>query len=697
MLMGIGNLGDRIVMSKNTGKKDQPMSSLAPTTNHTWRLSPDLLGLVNLDGVFFETNPAWQTVLGWSKDEICSKTFIDFLHPDDIDRTAELFEHMNQGGSALHFENRYQCKDGSYRWLSWVAVQEGEIFFCSARDITHDKEQSVMLKTYQDALKSSEQRLRLALDLAGIGIWEWDMVSDQVTWDQRQFELFGVPEVKGKIPISATTDVIHPDDREKLNETAKRVFEGGEAARSEFRVVHQDGSIRWLLGCSGIIQIDESLKPRLLVGVNMDITAAKETEIALRKSANELDVANKKKDKRAAELILANQNLVLRSDQLVKAQKMEAIGRLTAGIAHDFNNLLAVINWNVELAELNDPLSAETVEHLAIKHAIKSGSTMTQRLVASSTKTFLASQPTDIADLIQNKTSVYKQFLGPTIDFTFNAEPKLWSALVDENRFDDAFYNLIANAKDAMLDGGKLSVTAENVIVDEKKVESLGDIGAGMFVLVTVSDNGCGIEPKFLNKVFDPFYTTKQFGESNGLGLSMVHGFAMQTGGHVQIESEPGVSTRVKLYLPRARALATFASEAEAEAEAEAVMPNQHVGRRILVVEDNPEILSACQRALEFHGFQVITALNGRDAIARLSEELPFDLLFSDIVLPGNMSGIDVQREAHLLQPTIKSILTSGYASVDVVNQLEVKKSDILHKPYSQKDLLDRIGAALAS
>ena len=693
----ISALFENIAMSKSTDKKDLPMTSADQTRNKTWRLSPDLLGFINLDGSFFETNPAWQTVLGWSEEEIRSKTFVDFLHPDDIERTLALFEHMKQGGSALHFENRYQCKDGSYRWLSWVAVQEGEIFFCSARDITHDKEQSVMLKTYQDALKSSEQRLRLALDLAGIGIWEWDMVSDQVTWDQRQFELFGVPEVKGKIPISATTDVIHPDDREKLNETAKRVFEGGEAARSEFRVVHQDGSIRWLLGCSGIIQIDESLKPRLLVGVNMDITAAKETEIALRKSANELDVANKKKDKRAAELILANQNLVLRSDQLVKSQKMEAIGRLTAGIAHDFNNLLAVINWNVELAELNDPLSAETVEHLAIKHAIKSGSTMTQRLAASSTKTFLASQPTDIADLIQNKTSVYKQFLGPTIDFTFNAEPILWSALVDENRFDDAFYNLIANAKDAMLDGGKLSVTAENVIVDEKKVESLGDIGAGMFVLVTVSDNGCGIEPKFLNKVFDPFYTTKQFGESNGLGLSMVHGFAMQTGGHVQIESEPGVSTRVKLYLPRASALATLASEAEAEAEAEAVMPNQHVGRRILVVEDNPEILSACQRALEFHGFQVITALNGRDAIARLSEELPFDLLFSDIVLPGNMSGIDVQREAHLLQPTIKSILTSGYASVDVVNQLEVKKSDILHKPYSQKDLLDRIEAALAS
>ena len=410
------------------------------------------------------------------------------------------------------------------------------------------------------------------------------------------------------------------------------------------------------------------------------------------KRADELILANIEKDKRADELTHANRTLIIRTKQLAKAQKMEAIGRLTAGIAHDFNNLLAIIHWNVELAELCDPSSAETVEHLAIKQAINSGSAMTQRLVASSTNTVLASLPTDIANVIRNKISVYKILLGETIDFTFNAKPALWPALVNENRFDDAIYNLIANAKDAMPHGGKLSVTAENVTLNEDKAESIGEISAGMYVLVTVDDDGCGIEPELLHTVFDPFYTTKQFGESNGLGLSMVSGFARQTGGHVLIESEPSVSTKVKLYLPRATALAAIAPEPEA------VMPNQYAGNRILVVEDNPEILSACQRGLEIQGFQVVTALNGRDAIARLSEDLPFDLLFSDIVLPGDMSGIDVQREAHLLQPTIKSILTTGYADVEGVGNISgVKNTDILRKPYSRKDLLDRIEAALAS
>jgi len=426
----------------------------------------------------------------------------------------------------------------------------------------------------------------------------------------------------------------------------------------------------------------------------IDIRAVKKNEFALRKITNDLVVLQKEKDKQADDLTLAYGNLSRLTDQLEKVKKMEAVGMLTAGIAHDFNNLLSIINWNIDLTELSNPSSAESVEHLAIKQAIKSGSEMTKRLVASSTTTSLAPRPADIADLIWNKMDVFKHYLGTTIDFTFNAEPALWLTFVDVNRFIDAITNLISNAKYAMPHGGMLSVTTENVIIDEKKAEFLGNISSGMFVLITFSDNGCGIEPEMLGKLFEPFYTTKNFGESNGMGLSMVFEFARQTGGHVLIESELSVSTKVKLYLPRATSIADLAPEPETEV----VMPEEYVGIRILVVEDNPEILNACQRALEFQGFQVVTALNGRDAIVRLSEGLLFDLLFSDIALKGDMSGIDVQREAHLLQPTIKSILTTGYAEVAGIGiGSGVKDTDILRKPYSRKDLLDRIEAALSS
>ena len=410
------------------------------------------------------------------------------------------------------------------------------------------------------------------------------------------------------------------------------------------------------------------------------------------------------RDKAFADLEKSNSNLtklvesgsrklVRRTEQLAKLEKVASLGRLTAGIAHDFNNLLAAINWNVELFELNNPSDREAEELTSIRKAVASGAAMTQSLVVYSAKAILASEPTNINFIIESKTDVFIQLLGETIDFAYDADTALWPVLMDANRFEDAIYNLVVNAKEAMPDGGYLRVTVENVTIDVETAEKFGEVNAGDFVLITVSDTGSGIEPDVLTTVFDPFYTTKRFGESHGLGLSMVYGFAKQSEGHVLIESEPHVSTVVKLYLPRA----TEPVQIEAKPVSRPMTTNLHVGSRILVVEDNLEILNACTRALEMEGFEVVTALTGRDAMVRISEEKPFDLLFSDIVLPGDMSGIDVQREAFLIQPNMKSILTTGYADVEGVGeQTFITGTQILKKPYTRKELLDRIEAALA-
>ena len=387
-----------------------------------------------------------------------------------------------------------------------------------------------------------------------------------------------------------------------------------------------------------------------------------------------------------------SRDLIVRTEQLAKAQKMDILGRLTAGIAHDFNNLLAVILWNVELFELNNPSDAEREEHIAIKKAVTSGATMTQRLVASSPKAALAAQSTDIDTRIEDKTDVFIRLLGKTINFYYEAESAIWPAFVDANRFDDAMYNLVANAKDAMPDGGDVYITAKNIVINAEAAAECGDLSAGEFVLITVSDTGSGISPDLINTVFDPFYTTKQFGESHGLGLSMVYGFAKQSHGHVLMESEINVSTVVKLYLPQAVVPIPNTHKVETKVDT----PSLFKGSRILVVEDDLDILNACHRALEMHGFEVITALTGRDAMARLAEGKPFDLLFSDVVLPGDMSGIDVQREALLIQPNMKSILTTGYAELDNLGEQKFTTSaNMLHKPYTYKELLDRITTAL--
>jgi signal transduction histidine kinase len=412
------------------------------------------------------------------------------------------------------------------------------------------------------------------------------------------------------------------------------------------------------------------------------------------KHADEFFLLSAEHNRRAFDLKSANRNLSLRTEQLARAQKMEALGRLTGGIAHDFNNLLAVIHWNVELFELHDPSGTEHEELSAIKAAVRSGAEMTKRLLNSSQKEIaLKLHPTDIAKLIASKEKVFTHLLGPSVNVMYDLDPKSWRALVDSNRFEDAMFNLITNAQDAMPDGGDLCITTENLIIDEDMAQDFGGVSAGDFLLVSVRDTGHGIEPHLLDTVFDPFYTSKKFGDGHGLGLSMVYAFAKQSNGHVLIESEVNVSTVVKLYLPRSTALVP--SEPEGTVKNSSLL--QIVGIRILVVEDNPEILKACQTVLEMQGLEVITAMNGRDALARLSDGEPFDLLFSDIDLAGDMSGIDVQREAHILQPNIKSVLTSGYGSADALaKQTPIKYTEILHKPYSSKDLMECLNNALA-
>lgn len=337
-------------------------------------------------------------------------------------------------------------------------------------------------------------------------------------------------------------------------------------------------------------------------------------------------------------------------------------------------------------------LTHEVEEITAIKEAVSSGASLTHRLLAYSCKSIMMPQSINIAKLISRRVSIFRRLLGETIDLVYEVEPEIWPAMVDPQRFEDALLNLIVNARDAMPMGGTLHITTENTEIDAETAAQFGEVSQGLFVLVTVEDTGCGIQSALLNKVFDPFFTTKRFGEGSGMGLSMVYGFAKQSKGHVAIESDPGVSTSVKLYIPRAAEMSSIKTEPKI-----GLKPNRHVGRRILVVEDNVSVLNICERVLRLQGFVVVSARNGPDAIALLLDQEPFDLLFSDIILPGDMSGFDIVREAHILQPNIRSLLTTGYAELSGIDeQSDNVPMQILYKPYTREKLLELIEAKMA-
>lgn len=332
---------------------------------------------------------------------------------------------------------------------------------------------------------------------------------------------------------------------------------------------------------------------------------------------------------RSAELIKSN-------EQLAQAAKLEAIGKLTGSVAHDFNNQLAIIRGSIDLLELTDYSDESSAEIDSIKSAVNNGSSMTHRLLAYSRKTLLSPKPTDITALVQNRLNILRRLVGETVVVRCLADPDTWFADVDAHRLEDALLNLAVNARDAMPNGGDLNIRVENLTLETAAAGTSGDLEAGDYVVVTVADTGAGIPSDHLSKVIDPFFTTKEFGEGSGLGLSMAYGFAKQSGGHLEIESVENASTTVRLYLPRTRVKPVQNNE-----ERRRLHATIRKTGRILVVEDDPEILRICENTLSIEGFDVTTASNGREAVSLLSKGAPFDLLFSDIVLPGGMSESD--------------------------------------------------------
>jgi PAS domain S-box-containing protein len=487
----------------------------------TWQLCPDLLGALNSKGYFETSNPAWRAVLGWSEEEVASMSIFELLHPDDVEHTRAGFELTLVGQPAIRFANRYRCKDGSYRWISWVGIQEDDFVYCTGRDITAERAAEVELAAAQEALRQS--------------------------------------------------------------------------------------------------------------------------------------------------------------------QKMEAIGQLTGGIAHDFNNLLTGILGSLDLVRrrmaANKPDDIPRFMDAASTSALRAAA-LTLRLLAFARRQSLDARPNDINRLVGGMEDLLDRTLGERIELRFIFAPNLWTAFTDANQLESALLNLAINARDAMPDGGRLTIETANVQLDEAYSSLSEDVQPGDFVAVSVSDTGIGMSPEVLAKAIDPFFTTKPVGEGTGLGLSVIYGFAKQSRGHLRIHSELGHGTTVKLYLPRALQNAVNLDTSTEEAP-------RGQGELILVVEDDTIVRSIISDALKDLGYNVLLAADARPAITLLQSDQPIDLLVSDVVLP-HVNGRKLAEMARALRPNLKVLFVSGYAENATFrgNFLD-PGMDMLTKPFA----LDALGA----
>ncbi|WP_233840954.1 ATP-binding protein [Dyella sp. 2HG41-7] len=381
-----------------------------------------------------------------------------------------------------------------------------------------------------------------------------------------------------------------------------------------------------------------------------------------------------------------------RTESLRQAQKMEAVGQLTGGIAHDFNNLLQIIVGNLELLTRDLPEEPARLRR-AVAYAMAGAdraTTLTKRLLAFARRQPLNPKPIDVNTLVKGVSEMIHRILGETIDVETVLGAGLWKAEADTNELETALLNLAVNARDAMPSGGRLTIETFNAHLDEGYASQHAEVVAGQYIVISMTDTGLGMGPDTLSRVFEPFFTTKAEGKGTGLGLSQVYGFVKQSNGHVKIYSELGQGTTVKIYLPRLEV--DLASDATQSCN---VVPEAIVGETILVIEDDPAVRAYSVTALCGLGYRVFEAADGPSAIAILSNQ-KVDLIFTDVVLPGGMTGADIAREAATIQAGVKVLFTTGYSRNAIVHQGRLDRGvKLLTKPFRYDDLAAKVRDAL--
>jgi PAS domain S-box-containing protein len=381
--------------------------------------------------------------------------------------------------------------------------------------------------------------------------------------------------------------------------------------------------------------------------------------------------------------------------QLRQAQKMEAVGQLTGGVAHDFNNILTVIMGMTEVlaGEVSaDPRLAPLVA--AIDEATSRGAELTRRMLAFARKQPLQPRIVDLNQIVSGTTAMLRRTLGEDIAVKLVLADGLWPALADRSQIEDALLNLAVNARDAMPSGGRLVIETANMHLDEQYAAHNLEVAPGDYVSVSVSDSGSGIPPDVLERVFEPFFTTKEVGRGTGLGLSMVYGFAKQSGGHVKIYSEVGHGTRITLYLPR-----TAAAERDSEPVAAPAVRAHPAGHEtILVVEDSESVRKVAVSILRGLGYQVLEAEDGPSALTILAGGEAIDLLFTDLIMPNGIDGEELLKRAHVLRPRLKALFTSGYSEHFLHSRGNADAGvPLLNKPYRVQKLSEAVRKALDS
>jgi len=554
-------------------------------------------------------------------------------------------------------------------------------FVSVARSAVRGRRRQFEARMRMDELVEGEKRLQTALLAGRLGSWELDLETGQFTATATCMALFGLGAGE-PLSYKDVLSAVHPEDRARMQAAVRRSVERGIDYAIEYRTVWPDSSIHWAEIRARILRA-EAGKASRLVGVSSDITERRTAEDRLRRLNESLEdrVAERTAQlERSHEIVLAEIAQRERAEDLLRqAQKMEMIGQLTGGIAHDFNNLLMAVLGNLELLRKRLPPDPRTVRMIdgALQGAQR-GAALTQRLLAFARRQDLKAEPTDVAALIEGMTDLFERSAGSKVELAIAVADDLPPAMIDANQVELALLNLVVNARDAMPDGGTVSVAVDTVFAPAG-----GELDAGDYVRFTVADTGHGMSPETLAKATEPFFSTKELGKGTGLGLSMVHGLAIQLGGALRLFSTEGVGTIAELWLPATDQRVTRYAEADAPAP-EGSSPAR---MRILVVDDDALVSANAVDMLEDLGHEALEAHSAERALEILADNRSFDLMITDFSMP-KMTGVELARKAHEVRPELPILLATGYAEHLTGGDYDLPR---LSKPYGQAQLKEEI------
>jgi len=606
-----------------------------------WRLSRDLMCVARTDGTLLSVNPAWERVLGWETSWLEGRNAAEIKHPDDTERTRAELRRLAEGQPSVAFEDRYRHRDGSWRWISWTIQPEGALIYCIGRDVTAERETRAALARAEAARQEADALYRAYFEhtpeaLFVIGVGE-DGAFTVEQLNPAHVAGVGLPidQVRGK----RIEEILPPDVAARVLETYRRVVATGQMY--QYREVFDLGGDPRHWDTSLVPLPDAQGRIFRLIGSSRDVTRQVRAEEALR-----------------------------------QAQKMEAVGRLTGGIAHDFNNLLGAVIGGFDLIR-RKPDDPERVRRIADGGlaAAERGAKLTGQLLAFSRAQAIERKPLIVAGVVEGMADLLARTLGPQVRLRFDLDPERETVLSDAVQLEMAILNLAINARDAMPEGGDLTVRTvlRNVAGDP-------DVPDGRYVQLSVEDTGPGMPPEVASRAFDPFFTTKEVGKGTGLGLSQVYGVARQCGGAARIESRIGQGTSVLLLLP-----VTTLPEGAAEDRPEATAGPARRLATILVVDDDQDMRRMLVESLQALGCRTLEAADGPAGLAAVEREPP-DLVLLDFAMPG-MNGAEVAAAIRNLRPDLPIVFASGYAETAAIKRVAGPDIPMLRKPFRVNDL----------